>query len=106
VFVFNFNASTSFSDYLLDAPPGRYKMILNTDSSIFGGSNRLIPDQVHFTIHEPKAHGNRDLLSLYLPTRTAVVLKHCKKKSLRRKVLSQPASFDHIPYHIRNCYYA
>ncbi len=75
VFIFNFNASTSFSDYLFDAPPGRYKMILNTDSSIFGGKNRLIPDQVHFTIHEPEAYGNRDLLSLYLPARTAVVLK-------------------------------
>ncbi len=75
VFVFNFNASTSFSDYCFDAPPGRYKMILNTDSHNFGGENRLIPDQVHFTIHDPKTYGNRDILSLYLPTRTAVVLK-------------------------------
>ncbi len=78
VFVFNFNASTSFSDYRFDAPPGRYKMILNTDSHSFGGENRLVPDQVHFTIHDPKTYGNRDILSLYLPTRTAVVLKISK----------------------------
>ena len=78
VFVFNFNASTSFSDYRFDAPPGRYKMILNTDSHSFGGENRLVPDQVHFTIHDSKTYGNRDILSLYLPTRTAVVLKISK----------------------------
>ena len=74
VFIFNFNPLTSFPDYLIDAPPGKYKMILNTDTQEFGGESRLKPHQVHFTIHESEHHGTRDLLSLYLPTRTALVL--------------------------------
>ncbi len=75
VFVFNFNPEISFSDYIFEAPPGKYIMILNTDSHEFGGNNRLISNQMHFTIHEPEHHGNANLLSLYLPTRTAVILQ-------------------------------
>ncbi len=82
IFVFNFNASSSFTDYLIDAPPGKYKMILNTDEDRFGGKHRLKPDQIHFTIRDSEQCGKnfeqcrcRDMLSLYLPTRTALVLK-------------------------------
>jgi len=74
IFVFNFHPSTSFSDYLLDAPPGEYQMVLDSDQIQFGGRDRLKKDQVHFT-HDPIKFGERNLLSLYLPTRTAIVLK-------------------------------
>ncbi len=82
VFAFNFNPSTSFTDYMIEALPGKYKMILNTDEDKFGGLNRLKPDQIHFTIRNSgqniKDSGQcryKDMLSLYLPTRTAIVLE-------------------------------
>jgi 1,4-alpha-glucan branching enzyme len=67
VFLFNFHPVRSFSDYFVTAPPGKYRMVLDTDSQRFGGQGRLKADQVHFT--------HRDRLSLYLPTRTAFVLE-------------------------------
>jgi 1,4-alpha-glucan branching enzyme len=67
VFLFNFHPARSFSDYFVTAPPGKYRMVLDTDSQRFGGQGRLKAGQVHFT--------HRDRLSLYLPTRTAFVLE-------------------------------
>jgi 1,4-alpha-glucan branching enzyme len=37
-FVFNFNPSKSFTGYGFLAPPGEYKVILNTDAVKFGGN--------------------------------------------------------------------
>jgi 1,4-alpha-glucan branching enzyme len=76
VFVFNFHPDTSFSDYMFEARPGHYQMVFNSDDPLFGGKNRLVPDQVHFTrVVHPAASEQRHLLSLYLPTRTVLVLK-------------------------------
>jgi 1,4-alpha-glucan branching enzyme len=75
IFVFNFHHFTSFSDYLIDAPPGEYKLLFNSDDVRFGGSGRLVQDQIHFTITDPLSPGQQNQLSLYLPTRTAMVLE-------------------------------
>ena len=75
IFIFNFHHSQSFSDYMFDAPPGEYRMVLNSDEIRFGGKGRLRQDQVHFAVFDSKKNGERHLLSLYLPTRTAIVLK-------------------------------
>jgi len=74
IFVFNFHHAHSFSDYMFDASPGEYKMVLNSDETRFGGKGRLKDDQGHFTHCDPVKSGKRNLLSLYLPTRTAIVL--------------------------------
>ncbi len=79
IFIFNFHPSNSFSDYLLDAPPGEYQMVFDSDQIVFGGGDRLKKDQAHFTLFDPKKFGNKNLLSLYLPTRTAMVLKKIGK---------------------------
>jgi 1,4-alpha-glucan branching enzyme len=50
-------------------------MRLDTDEARFGGLGRLNPDQVHFT--RPigdEAENRHDALSLYLPSRCALVL--------------------------------
>jgi len=74
LFVINLHPQRSHVDYPIDAPAGRYVMVLDSDSSTFGGHGRLRQGQAHFTL--PRA--NRDPagqhLSLYLPTRTAIVL--------------------------------
>ncbi len=75
IFVFNFHHSSSYTDYVFDAPAGEYRLILNSDRVNFGGKNRLKNDQTYFTLSDKEKYGQRNLLSLYLPTRTAVVLK-------------------------------
>jgi 1,4-alpha-glucan branching enzyme len=74
VFAFNFHPSCSHSDYCFEAPPGKYKMILNSDAPEYGGHGRLNKDQNHLTFCDKSGDHKRNLLSLYLPTRTALVL--------------------------------
>jgi 1,4-alpha-glucan branching enzyme len=74
-FVFNFHPSRSFFDYRVDGPAGRYQLILDTDQSRFGGHDRVAPDQEFFTVSEGPSCPDRHRLSLYLPSRTALVLE-------------------------------
>ena len=75
LFVFNFHPTLSQTDYRVPAPAaGKYRVVLDTDSAAYGGHDRLIPDQVHFTLPETSERNGSTALSLYLPTRTAVVL--------------------------------
>ncbi len=76
VFVFNFNPKHSFTDYGFLVPPGTYEAILNTDNPSYGG-NGFVDDTVkHFTISDPLYKPERkEWLKLYIPARTAVVLK-------------------------------
>lgn len=73
VFAFNFHPSRSFSDYRIPSPDGVFNMALDTDAVRFGGHGRLVPDQMHKAL---KAEDNPwgTCLSLYLPSRTGVVL--------------------------------
>ena len=80
IFVFNFSHNRSFTDYGLLVPEGSYNIVLNTDASRFGG-NALVDDtQTHFTQYD-KLHARRKKgwLMLYLPARTALVLKKNKE---------------------------
>ncbi|GAB6909504.1 alpha amylase C-terminal domain-containing protein [Desulfosarcina cetonica] len=73
VFAFNFHAERSFTDYAIPSPSGSFRLALNTDDHRFGGHGRLLPDQVYHALKDPNnSWGTR--LSLYLPTRTGIVL--------------------------------
>jgi len=73
VFIFNFHPQGSFPDYALPAPPGRYRLVLESDASCYGGHDRLKPARE--IVFESRRRGrNRDELMVYLPSRTAVVL--------------------------------
>jgi 1,4-alpha-glucan branching enzyme len=74
LFVFNFHPSVSYTDYRFSARQGRYCMILSSDAAEYGGAGRLIPNQEHRTLSDA-SHDNRHVLSLYLPTRTALMLQ-------------------------------
>jgi 1,4-alpha-glucan branching enzyme len=74
-FVFNFHPVRSFFDYQVDGPPGRYRLILDTDQAVFGGHDRIGSDQEFLTIADGDADSGRHRLSLYLPSRTALVLE-------------------------------
>ncbi|MEX1300124.1 MAG: alpha amylase C-terminal domain-containing protein [Desulfotignum sp.] len=74
-FVFNFHPSRSFFNYRMDAPEGAYRLILDTDQALFGGHDRVVKDQVFFTAPEGDAGSVRHRLSLYLPSRAALMLE-------------------------------
>ena len=74
IFVFNFNPNQSFTDYRFEAPPGKYRVILDCDAPKYGGHNRMDPLQAHFTIVNNSEGKNQNVLSLYLPARSAFVL--------------------------------
>ena len=76
VFVFNFNPTRSFSDYGFLVPRGSYKTVLDSDSIEFGGYGRVDDKMEHFTLMDPLYKKQRkEWLKLYLPARTAIVLK-------------------------------
>ena len=70
IFAFNFNPVSSFDSFSFHAPEGEYGMEFNSDESRFAGYGRLEDGQTHFT--------QDGSLSLYLPSRTAIVLKKTK----------------------------
>jgi len=74
LFAFNFHPSRSLSDYCFEAPPGKYRMIMDSDDPEYGGHGRLSREQYHLTLHDTSGERERHLLSLYLPTRSALVL--------------------------------
>ena len=76
VFVFNFNPTRSFSDYGFLVPRGSYKTVLDSDSIEFGGYGRVDDKLEHFTLMDPLYKKQRkEWLKLYLPARSALVLK-------------------------------
>lgn len=76
IFVYNFNPSRSFADYGFLVPTGTYKVILNTDACAFGGNGLNDDSVVHFTNYdELYASEKKEWLKLYIPARSAMVLK-------------------------------
>jgi len=71
LFVFNVHPQHSYSGYSFGVDAGKYRICLDSDASTFGGFSRNNADIEHFTIWQ--APDNK--LSLYLPARTAMVLK-------------------------------
>lgn len=76
IFAFNWNPLKSFTDYGILAPEGEYKQILCTDDVAFGGHGLVNADVHHFTMPDTlyKSQG-KGWLKLYMPARTAMVLK-------------------------------
>ena len=81
VFVFNFSPTKSFTDYGFLVPKGEYEVVLNTDATRFGGFG-LADDTIrHFTQFDPLyKKEKKEWLKLYIPARSAVVLRKVKVK--------------------------
>ncbi|MBO6189380.1 MAG: alpha amylase C-terminal domain-containing protein [Alloprevotella sp.] len=80
VFVFNFSPTRSYTDYGFMVPEGAYDVVLNTDAKDFGG-NGFADDSVrHLTNHDPLLHRQgKGWLKLYIPARSAVVLRRAEE---------------------------
>ncbi len=71
IFVFNFHPVRSFTDYPIPAPPGNYRLLLDSDAPQYGGHGRLQDGQTYFTLPDD---ARRNHLNLYLPSRSALAL--------------------------------
>lgn len=82
LFVFNFDGRNSYTDYGILVDNGTYQIILDSDAIEFGGFGRNDDSLIHETVPVDSALLNsgdeRGWLKLYLPTRTAFVLKKIK----------------------------
>jgi 1,4-alpha-glucan branching enzyme len=80
--VFNFHPSNSFTDYGIPLEPSKYKILFNTDEGQFGGQDRIDKNMIYYT--RPAAGiMSQHYLNLYLPSRTALVLKKEPFKRVR-----------------------
>jgi len=78
IFALNFSPSGSFADYGFAAPAGDYVNVLDSDQPEFNGFGRLKGVEHHIAVAERCPNGNQAFdhtLKLYLPARTALVLK-------------------------------
>jgi len=67
IFAFNFHPTQSYADFAFAAPEGEYEVVFDSDEAEFDGFARLKRGERHSTSQD-------GTLSLYLPSRVAVVL--------------------------------
>ncbi len=75
LFVFNFNPSVSFPNYGIEVPGDRWALVLDSDETRFGGQNRIAPGQCFTSRTMADPCCRRQMITLYIPSRTAVVLR-------------------------------
>lgn len=76
LFVFNFNPVRSFEGYGVLVPPASdWRHLFDTDEPRFSGQGRIVPDMTYAPSLVPDRGELVQQIKLYLPARTAVVLK-------------------------------
>jgi 1,4-alpha-glucan branching enzyme len=76
IFALNFHATKSFENYWVQAPEAMsYRTVFHSDEKKYGGHNRLSVGFIHHASEGP----NHPSVCLYLPSRTALVLKKVGK---------------------------
>ncbi len=78
IFAFNFNPTDSYTDYAFAAPEGEYQVVLDSDAKSFDGFARVRSGEIHVALQQKSENGNPQFdhsLYLYLPSRSAIVLK-------------------------------
>lgn len=92
IFVFNWNPSKSFDGYKFLAPAGEYEVLLDTDNKEFGGYGNVNDTVHHFTQPDPLySPAGKGWLKMYLPARTAQVLRKVKARPIRKTTVKATA---------------
>lgn len=73
--VLNYHSARSHVDFPLTVPPGDYELVLDSDSVAYGGQGRLSPSQHYRPITETRGAEQVHTIRVYLPARTALVLR-------------------------------
>lgn len=81
LFIFNINPSISFPDYGVRCTKGLYQIKLDTDARNYGGQDRINKNISYRAVPE-KNFAPDYMLRIYIPSRTALVLKREKTKSI------------------------
>ena len=90
IFVFNWSPNKSFADYGFLAPAGEYEVVLNSDSKDFGGFGITDDSVHHFTQPDPLyTPAGKGWLKMYIPARTAQVLRKKTAQPVRRKTATR-----------------
>ena len=81
LFIFNFHPVNSYTDYGINIT-GKFRVALDTDDEAFGGFNRIDKNRIYDSVKKGERHTINVpfRLYLYLPSRTAIVLKKEKIK--------------------------
>jgi 1,4-alpha-glucan branching enzyme len=73
LWIFNFHPSQSYTDYRVGVQQaGTYRIVINTDSSAFGGHDNVNEDTRFFTT-DFAWNGRDNFVQVYIPSRTAIV---------------------------------
>ncbi len=79
--IFNFSPTNSYTDYGIFVEPGKYKMVLNTDSKDFGGFGLIDESYIYFAERMPY-NSDQYQLKIYIPSRSAIILQRIPPKSV------------------------
>ncbi|HEX3007077.1 MAG TPA: alpha amylase C-terminal domain-containing protein, partial [Bacteroidales bacterium] len=82
IFIFNLNPARSITDYGIHTSPGKFNIVLNTDSTKFGGQGLVDESMTYFSMNEDGKVASPIVLKLYLPSRTGLVLKKLQTRSV------------------------
>jgi 1,4-alpha-glucan branching enzyme len=76
LWIFNFHSSKSFTDYRIGTPwSGVHRIVLNTDDEEFFGLGRVEKECEYHPTREEWC-GRENYVMVYVPCRTAIVLRH------------------------------
>lgn len=81
LFIFNLSPERAYTDYGIRAHPGRYSLFLSTDSRLYGGFGNIDETTIYVSERIGGVSG-QDWLKVYLPPRTAIVLKRKPTQSV------------------------
>ena len=80
LFLFNFHPSQSLPDLEVEVAPGSYRGVLDTDAAEFDGQSRIAPDQEYPCAGCVIGDELRHFIRVYLPARTALVIRRSQLK--------------------------
>ncbi|MBE5738674.1 MAG: 1,4-alpha-glucan-branching enzyme [Clostridiales bacterium] len=88
IFAFNFSPNKSLTNVLVPTfTNSDYQVVLCSDDPKYGGNGL-----VHHITHPNKRFNGKDYIELYLPARTAVVLKEVPQKNISAKTQKKSSS--------------
>jgi 1,4-alpha-glucan branching enzyme len=85
LFVFNFDATRSFTDYGFLVRQGRYVMQLNSDDKKYSGFGSVDDNALYVTQPDPLYEADdKGWLKLYIPARSVLVLKRVPERGAKK----------------------
>ena len=75
ILCFNFHNERSLENHEIRVPPGEYDLVLDTDTEAFGGQGRIVAGQRYHALSAKHGREVVYFIRVYLPCRTAMVLR-------------------------------